>query len=78
MSWTCVISGLYGKETVGTFHKNELEKANQKEFRIEKVIEKKGNKLYVKWKSYNDSFNRWVDKKDMAKISEYFPKFKTL
>ena len=23
---------------------------NQKEFRIEKLIKKKGNKLYVKWK----------------------------
>ena len=34
-----------------------LQQANQKEFRIEKVVKRKGNKLYVKWKGYNNSFN---------------------
>ena len=28
--WTCVISDLKGKEIVGTFHKTELQKTNQK------------------------------------------------
>ena len=28
----------------------ELQKTNQKEFRIEKVIKRKGDKLYIKWK----------------------------
>ena len=32
------------------FDEKELQKTNQKEFRIEKVIKRKGNKLYVKWK----------------------------
>ena len=27
----------------------------------------KGNKLYVKWKGYNNSFNNWIDKKDLIK-----------
>ena len=40
-------------------------KTDQKEFRIEKVIKKKGNKLYVKWKGYDNSFNSWIDKKDL-------------
>ena len=40
---------------------------NQKEFRIEKVIKRKGNKLYVKWKGCNNSFNSWIDKKDLIK-----------
>ena len=35
----------------------------QKGFRVEKVIERKGHKLYVKWKSYDDCFNSWIDKK---------------
>ena len=48
--WTYVISDLKGKETVGTFYEKELQKTNQKEFRVEKVIKRKGNKLYVKWK----------------------------
>ena len=29
-------------------------------------MKKKGNKLYVKWKGYNDSFNTWIDKKDLV------------
>ena len=32
---------------------------------MEKVIKKKGSKLHVKWKGYNNSFNSWVDKKDV-------------
>ena len=65
--WTYVISDLNGKETVGSFYEKELQKTNQKEFRIEKVIKTKGNKLYVKWKGYNNSFNNWIDKKDLIK-----------
>ena len=36
---------------------------NTKEFRIEKVIKKKGDKVHVKWKGYDDSFNIWINKK---------------
>ena len=63
--WTYVISDLQGEEIIGTFYENELQKTNQKEFRIEKVIKKKGDKLYVKWKGYNNLFNSWFDKKDI-------------
>ena len=40
-------------------------KKNLKIFRIEKVIKKKVNKLYVKQKGYDNSFNNWIDKKDI-------------
>ena len=63
---TYVISNLKRKEIVGTFHEKELQKANQKEFRVEKVIKRKADKLYVKWKGYNSSFNNWTDKKDIV------------
>ena len=63
---TYVINDLNGKEITGAFYKKELQKPNQEEFRIEKVIKKKGNKLYVKWKGYNSSFNSWIGKKDLA------------
>ena len=53
------------EEIVGTYYKKELQKRNQKEFRVEKVIKRKGNKIYVKWKCYNISFNNWIDKKDI-------------
>ena len=51
-----------GEEIVGTFHEKELQKAHQKEFRVENVI-KIGDKLYVKWKDYDSFFNIWIDKK---------------
>ena len=44
--WTQVVSDLKGEEIVGRFHKKESQKSNQKEFRVEKVTERKGNKLF--------------------------------
>ena len=64
--WTYVISDLNGEEIIGTFYENELQKTNQQEFRIGKVIKKKGDKLYVKWKRYDNSFNSWIDEKDLV------------
>ena len=64
--WTYVINDLNGEEIIGTFYEKELQKTNQKEFRIEKVIKRKGDKLYVKWKGYDNSFNSWIDKKDIV------------
>ena len=29
----------------------------------EKVVKRKGDKLYVKWKGYDNSFNGWINKK---------------
>ena len=54
------------KKKCGTFYEKEFQKANQKEFSIEKII-KKGNKLYVKWKGYDNSFNSWIGEKDVKK-----------
>ena len=65
--WTYEINDLNGDEIVGSFYEKELQKTNQREFRIEKVIKRKGNKLYVKWKGYDNSFNSWIDKKDLIK-----------
>ena len=64
--WTYVINDLNGEEIIGTFYEKELQKVNQKEFRKEKVIKKKRNKLYVKCKGYDNSFNSWIDKKDLV------------
>ena len=57
---------LNGEEIIRSFYEKELQKTNQKEFRIEKVIKRKGDKLYVKWKGYDNSFNSWIDKKDLV------------
>ena len=45
--WTYLIEELIGKET---------------EFRVEKLVKRKCDKLYVKWKGYDNSFNSWIDK----------------
>ena len=59
--WTYVI-----KEIVGTFYEKKLQKTNQKQFRVKKVIKRKGDKLYMKWKDYDSLFNSWIDKKDIV------------
>ena len=64
--WTSVINDVNGEEIMGIFYEKELQKTNQEEFRIEKVIRRKGDKLYVKWKGYNNSFNRWIDKASLV------------
>ena len=64
--WTYIINDLNGEEITGTFYEKELQKIDQQEFRIEKVIKKKDDKLYVKWKGYDNSFNSWIDKKDLV------------
>ena len=64
VSSTYVISDPNGEEIVDTFYQVELQKANQEAFRVEKLIKRKIDKLYVKWKDYDNSFNGWIDKKD--------------
>ena len=66
VSWSYVINDLNGEEIIRTFFENELQKTNQEEFRTEKVIKRKGDKLCVKWKEHDNSFNSWVDKKDLV------------
>ena len=64
--WTYILNDPNGEEIIGTFYENELQKTKQNEFRTEKVIKKKSDKLYVKWKGYDNSFNSWIDKKDIV------------
>ena len=61
--WTYLINDLNGEEIIETFYENELQRTNQEEFRIQKVIKEKCDKLYVKWKRYDNSFNILIDKK---------------
>ena len=53
---TCVVSNLNGEKKFGVFYEKELQKTNQAEFRVEKIIKRKGDKLYVKR----------IDKKDIV------------
>ena len=65
MSWTYVIKDLHAKEIVGKFYQKELQKANRKEFKIEKVIKRKGVELYVKWKGHNRLLSSYATKADL-------------
>ena len=64
---TYVINDLNSEEIIGTFYEKELQKTNQQKFSIEKGIERKDDKLYVKWKGCDSLFNSWIDKKDLIK-----------
>ena len=73
MLWTCVI-----EDIIGTFTKKNCKKTNQQIFTVQRVIKGKGDKLYVKWNVYDNSFNNSVDKNDITLMSKYFPKPESL
>ena len=62
---TYVISDLNREKLAGSFYEKEIQKTSQEKFRIEKVLKRKGDKLYVNWKRYDNSFNSWIGKKDL-------------
>ena len=66
---TYKIADLNQEEIRGSFYESELQKTSQQLFRIEKVIKRGKKKSLVKWKSYSDDFNSWVDNKDIVNLS---------
>ena len=63
--WAYVISDLNGEPIAGNFYEKELLKTSQEKCRIKKIIKRKGDKLYVKWKGYDSHFNSWINKEDI-------------
>ena len=37
----------------------------RKSLELKKMIKKKGDKLFLKWKGYDNSFNSWINEKDI-------------
>ena len=66
VSWTYANSDLHDEKVVVTFFQKWLQERRQAELRIEKIIKKKGNRLYVKWKGYNNSFSSLINTEDIA------------
>ena len=64
VTWTYVIEDFNDKEILGTFYQKELQKTSIK--RVENGINRKGDKLYVNWKSYGSYFYSWIDKEDIV------------
>ena len=60
--WTHAVSDLNGEKSTGSFYEKELQKPSQEKFSIKKVLKRKGDKLYVKCKGYDNRFNSWINK----------------
>ena len=54
------------KKLLEVFPKKNCKKTSQGKFRREKVIKRKGDKLYVNWKGYDNPFNSWIDENDIV------------
>ena len=63
---TCVVD-LNSEEITESFYEKELQETSQKKFIIEKVLERKGDKMHSKWRGYNNRVNSWIDKKDLSR-----------
>ena len=63
--WNILLVILKAKKLLEGFTKNNYKKKIQKKFTVEKVIKRKGDTLYGKWKGYDNSFNTWFDRFDI-------------
>ena len=61
------LKDLSGEEISGSFYEQEMQKAVQDVYRIEKVIRRdaRKGKALVKWSGYPEKFNSWVDINDL-------------
>ena len=57
-----------GEPITGGFYEKELQNTSLEKSRIEKVLKRKGDKLYIKWKGYDNSFKSWINEKDLEYI----------
>ena len=62
---TNTITDTLGEPVQGRFYEQELQPSVQKIFRIERVLRKKKNQVYVKWKGYSNAFNSWIPLTDL-------------
>ena len=60
VSWTYVISDLNDQPIAEIFYEKEFHKTCQEKFTIVKILKRKGDKMYVKWKGYDSRFNSWI------------------
>ena len=65
---TYKITDYNGEDMQGSFYEQELQKAAQDTFRIEKVLKRQGDKSLVKWMGYLKSFNSCIDTKAVVKL----------
>lgn len=67
---TYKLKDLLGEDIDGSFYEKELQKAEQKIFRIEEVLDRdeEAGEVFVKWSGYPEKFNEWISIKDYENI----------
>ena len=59
------------KSIIGKFYQEELTLVkNQDEYLIEKVLKKKGKKIFVKWQGYGPEHNSWINSDSLTSIKD--------
>ena len=62
------LKDLNNEKLNGTFYEQELQKTKQDDlYTIEKILKTKNNKIFVKWRGYDSSFNSWINKNTVTK-----------
>ena len=65
------LESLSGEAIEGKFYQEELTLVlNQDEYLVEKVLKKKGKKLFVKWLGYPESSNSWINSNDVTTVKD--------
>ena len=57
-----------GTPIKGTFYEQDVQKVvlpDEALFRVEKVLKRKGNQVFVAWKGWPKEYNSWIWKKDL-------------
>ena len=62
------LKDLNNEKLQGTFYEQELQKTKQDDlYTIEKILKTDKDKIYVKWRGYDSSFNSWINKNNVTK-----------
>ena len=62
------LKDLNNEKLQGTFYEQELQKTKQDDlYTIEKILKTNKNKIFVKWRGYDNSFNSWINKNTVTK-----------
>ena len=54
----------------GTFYGEELQLVKESLYRIEKIIQRRGNRVLVKWLGYPNEFNSWIQRSELQEVGE--------
>lgn len=63
---TYLLEDSRGQPILGGFYEHELKKAKYPDVHlVEKVLRRKGNKVYVRWLGFDSSHNSWINKENV-------------